>query len=186
MSTTSNPEAASPPSWYDLAAAHRRARHTVNPGTDVPPHRPQAAVLTCSDARLSPARMFDLPEGALFVVRIAGASATAEAVASLNYAVEHLGVSTVVVLGHTHCGAVTAALDDVSDPAIEPLVTPIRPSLSPGCNDVDCAVPAHVTATVAALRNDPGPLGTALRDGRAETHGAIVDTADGSLTRLTI
>src|SRR3546814_13259479 len=51
-------------SWDHLAGAHRRARPDEGAGTAVPPHRPQVAVLTCSDARVSPARLFDLPVGA--------------------------------------------------------------------------------------------------------------------------
>jgi carbonic anhydrase len=175
---------ATAPSWDDLAAAHRRAHLHSDVAGEVPPHRPQVAVLTCADARVSPARLFDLPAGALFVVRVAGASATPEAVASLRYAVGELGVGTVIVLGHSHCGAVTAALDGGDDPSIEPLVAPIRPAIGPGCDHLDCAVPAHVAATVAALRDDPGPLGDALRSGRATAHGAVVDLVDGSLTRL--
>lgn len=171
--------------WGALAEAHRRSRRSGRLTGKVPAHRPQVAVLTCADARVSPARLFDLPEGALFVVRIAGATATAEALASLAYAVQELGVATVLVLGHTHCGVVTVALDGVKDPAIEPLVAPIRQTLARGCDRVDCAVPAHVTATVATLRNDSGPLGGALRDGRVTVHGAVVDLVDGSLTRLT-
>lgn len=172
--------------WEVLAAAHRRAARSTGPGVAVPPHRPQIAVLGCSDARVSPARMFDLPDGALFVVRVAGASATAEAVASLAYAVDQLGVETVLVLGHTYCGAVTAALEAVDDPGIEPLIAPIRPSIDGRCHDVACAVPAHVTATVSALVSDPGPLGIALRDGRVTVLGAVVDIVDDSLTHLTV
>jgi carbonic anhydrase len=171
-------------SWDDLADAHRRARRDDSPAGSTPPHEPVVAVLTCADARVSPARSFDLPAGAIFVVRVAGATATTEAVASLAYAVEELGVATVVVLGHTECGAVTAALQPVDDPAIEPLLAPIRPVLTTDCTDLACAVPAHVVATVAALTADPGPLGAALRSGRATVHGAVIDIADGSLTRL--
>lgn len=169
-------------SWDELAAAHDRAAGAVS-GRAVPPHRPEVAVLTCADARVSPARMFDLPPGAMFVVRGAGASATTETVASLTYAVEHLGVTAVVVLGHTHCGAVTAALDGDPDPSLTPLVTPIQPNLG-ACEDLDCAVAAHVRATVATLSQDPGPLGDSLRHGRAVVHGAVVDLASGSLTHL--
>lgn len=181
MTTTADPSSTT---WDDLAAAHRRAQRWSRSTGEVPAHRPQVAVLTCADARVSPARLFDLPAGALFVVRVAGASATAEAVASLAYAVEQLGVGTVVVLGHTHCGAVTAALAGADDPAVEPLVAPIRPALGSGCDHLGCAVPAHVTATVAALVADPGPLGDALRSGRTTAHGAVVDLADGSLIHL--
>lgn len=169
--------------WDDLAAAHERARRT-GAVPDVPPHRPEVAVLTCADARVSPARLFDLPEGALFVVRVAGASATPEAVASLAYAVDQLDVGTVLVLGHSHCGAVTAALSDLGDPSLEPLVAPIRPAVADDCSDQSCAVPAHVAATVSALRADAGTLGDAVRHGRVRIHGAVVDLADGSLTRL--
>lgn len=183
MTTTRTTDLGSSP-WDALIAGHQRARRAGGSGNAVPPHRPQAAVLACSDARVSPARLFDLPDGALFVVRVAGASATTEAVASLAYAVDHLGVETVLVLGHSHCGAVTAALDGVDDPAIEPLVAPIRPAMDGHCHDVACAVPAHVAATVAALEADPGPLGAALRDGRAAVRGAVVDIVDGSLTHL--
>src|SRR3546814_5379395 len=122
----------SPTSWDHLAGAHRQARPDEGAGTAVPPHRPQVAVLTCSDARVSPDRLFDLPDGALFVVRVAGASATVEAVASLTYAVKHLGVGTVLVLGHTHCGAGTAAVEEVDDPALEP---PAPPPLRPLASD---------------------------------------------------
>lgn len=181
---TPTPSTTPAPTWDDLAAAHGRAQQRAGERDGLPPHRPQVAVLTCADARVSPARLFDLPEGALFVVRVAGASATPEAVASLRYAVGELGVGTVVVLGHSHCGAVTAALADGDDPSIEALVAPIRPVVGPECDHLECAVPAHVAATVTALEHDPGPLGDALRSGRAVVHGAVVDLADGSLTRL--
>jgi carbonic anhydrase len=174
-----------PDAWTALEAAHRRAVvDQVGADPAVPPHRPDVAVLACADARVSPARLFDLPAGSLFVVRVAGNIATPEAVASLTYAVEHLGVSTVLVLGHTHCGAVTAALDDAGDPALEPLVAPIRPVLAGACDDLPCAIPAHVGATVRALAADPGPLGAAVRDGRVSLHGAVVDIADSSLHHL--
>jgi len=178
MSTTTTTN----PTWDDLASANQRARASQTLG-EVAPHQPKVAVLTCADARVSPARMFDLPPGALFVVRVAGASATVEAVASLTYAVEQLAVTSVVVVGHTHCGAITAALDGNREPALASLVAPIHPNLG-DCDDLECAVPAHVNATVAALMDDPGPLGDALRNGRAAAHGAIVDLADGSLTRF--
>jgi carbonic anhydrase len=170
--------------WQQIRAACNRASLERSP--ELPDHRPVVAVLACSDARLSPARLFDLPEGSLFVVRVAGNIATPEAVASLTYAVERLGVDTVVVLGHSHCGAVTAAVSDETDPALACLVDPIRASLAaaPACDDLECAVERNVAATVAALWSDPGPLGTALRSGRTALHGAVLDLATTTLTDL--
>lgn len=73
---------------------------------------PGAAVVTCSDSRVPPAILFDQGLGDLFVVRTTGHVLDAAGVGSIQYAIEHLGVPLVVVLGHTSCGAVTAAVED--------------------------------------------------------------------------
>ena len=171
--------------WSELRAACERSARPAGDAA-LPVHRPRAAVLACSDARVSPARLFDVPAGELFVVRVAGNIATPEAVASLTYAVDVLGADTVVVLGHSHCGAVTAALDPRSDPALGCLVEPIRRALdlAPRCDDLPCAVTQNVAATVAALTADLGPLGAAIRSGRASLHGAVLDLATNTLTDI--
>ena len=71
---------------------------------------PFAIVLTCSDSRLAPELLFDQGLGDLFVVRVAGNVSEPFALGSIEYAVEHLHVPLVVVLGHEKCGAVAAAL----------------------------------------------------------------------------
>ncbi len=170
--------------WTDM-----RARCVVRPTPLVEPatHRPRAAVLTCSDARLSPARLFDLPEGSLFVVRVAGNVASEEVVASLTYAVGALDVETVVVLGHSHCGAVSAALDGGHDPNLACLTRPIRAAIDgsaiddSACEEMACAVTRNVESSLATLRDDPGPLGTAVRSGRVDLHGAVVDLTTSAL-----
>lgn len=144
-----------------------------------------AAVLTCSDARVSPARSFDLPAGSLFVVRVAGNTATEQAVASLSYAVEHLDVPTIVVLGHSHCGAVDAAMSEDVDASLEPLLRPIRPPVAAArCADLGCAVAANVRSTVAAIGHGDGPLGVAVRAGRVAVHGAVLDLVDQTVNPL--
>jgi len=72
---------------------------------------PFAVVVTCADSRLSPEIIFDQGLGDLFVVRVAGNVADPYVLASVEYAVEHLGTNLVVVLGHEKCGAVKAAMD---------------------------------------------------------------------------
>jgi len=72
--------------------------------------RPQAAVLGCADSRVPVELLFDSGFGDLFVVRNAGTMSTTAAIASLEYAVGHLDVPLIVVLGHEACGAVSAAL----------------------------------------------------------------------------
>jgi carbonic anhydrase len=71
---------------------------------------PLAAVLGCADSRVPVELLFDTGFGDLFVVRNAGTMSTTAAIASIEYAVGHLGVPLIVVLGHESCGAVSAAL----------------------------------------------------------------------------
>ena len=71
---------------------------------------PFAAILTCADSRLSPELIFDQSLGDLFVVRNAGNVAESVGEGSLEYAVEHLGVKLIVVMGHASCGAVKAVI----------------------------------------------------------------------------
>jgi|HubBroStandDraft_4_1064222.scaffolds.fasta_scaffold218174_2 carbonic anhydrase len=72
--------------------------------------RPFAAILGCSDSRVPVETVFDQGPGELFVIRLAGNIVTAEGLGSIEYAVEVLGSSLVVVLGHSSCGAVRAAM----------------------------------------------------------------------------
>ena len=76
--------------------------------------RPIAAILSCSDSRVAPELAFDQGPGDLFVVRLAGNFVSDDGLASLEYAVKFLGVPLVMVLGHTDCGAVAAAVEVVT------------------------------------------------------------------------
>lgn len=71
---------------------------------------PIAIILSCADSRVVPELIFDTGLGELFVVRVAGNVANTSSIASMEYAVAHLGTSVLVVLGHESCGAVTAAV----------------------------------------------------------------------------
>jgi carbonic anhydrase len=103
--------------WNDLAAGNRRFVLGKTAAHDFPAQRkaltkaqhPRVAVLSCSDSRVPPELIFDAGLGDLFVVRSAGEDADPLAIGSLEYAVEHLGSSVIVVMGHQSCGAVTAA-----------------------------------------------------------------------------
>lgn len=78
--------------------------------------KPFAVVLTCADSRLAPEFIFDQGLGDIFVVRVAGNIADPYALGSVEYAVEHLHVPLVVLLGHEKCGAVEAALAKTRPP----------------------------------------------------------------------
>ena len=71
---------------------------------------PCAIILSCADSRVVPELTFDTGLGEIFVVRVAGNIANVESIASIEYAVAHLGTKLIMVLGHQNCGAVTAAI----------------------------------------------------------------------------
>ena len=73
--------------------------------------QPFAVVLTCADSRVPPELIFDRGVGDLFVVRTAGNVIDPVVIGSIEYAVEHLHVPQIIVMGHTRCGAVTAAAE---------------------------------------------------------------------------
>ena len=71
---------------------------------------PYAIILSCADSRVVPELIFDSNIGDLFVIRVAGNIANTCSIASIEYAVAHIGCKVIVVLGHESCGAVTAAV----------------------------------------------------------------------------
>ncbi len=97
---------------------------------------PPAMVLSCSDSRVAPELVFDQGLGDVFTVRVAGNVASSEAIASIEYAIEHLGSKLLVVMGHTSCGAVKAALTTPKSKSagsenLDKLVSQIRPGILP-------------------------------------------------------
>jgi len=146
--------------------------------------RPFAAVLACADSRVDPGWLFACGSGELFQVRSAGNTAFAEAVASLEYAVGLLAIPLVVVLGHSDCGAVRAALGrQPLTPLLEELLAPIRAGLPAG-DDLSLAVQANVRRVTADLGRRSGLLGAAEAGGRLQIVGAYADIASGRVTLL--
>lgn len=97
--------------------------------------RPFAIVLSCSDSRVPPEVLFDQGLGDLFVVRTAGHVLDPGPIASIEYALEHLGARLIVVMGHESCGAVKAALTtpigkSAGSPDLDRLIGKIKPYLS--------------------------------------------------------
>jgi carbonic anhydrase len=97
--------------------------------------KPFAVVLSCSDSRVPPELIFDQGLGDLFTIRVAGNVLGSAQVASIEYAVKHLGAKLILVMGHESCGAVRAALESTGKKRagdsldMDWLVTSIRPAL---------------------------------------------------------
>ena len=124
--------------------------------------QPPVIVLSCSDSRVPPEKVFDQGLGQIFTVRLAGHVLNAEAIASIEYAVEHLGAKALVVMGHDSCGAVKAALTtpngkSAGSPSLDSLISKIKPgisafkNISPDDKTIEGPVKANVTATVKEL-----------------------------------
>lgn len=82
----------------------------IRKSTFVNGQKPFAVVISCSDSRVIPESIFSASIGDLFVIRVVGNVVDDTVIASMDYAVSHLNVPLVVVLGHTGCGAVNAAI----------------------------------------------------------------------------
>lgn len=116
--------------------------------------KPVAAILTCSDSRVVPEDIFMCGLGDLFVVRVAGNVVDETQVASIVYAVEHLDVPLVMVLGHTHCGAVTAVMEGCDDADLAPLTVLIAEAIQ-GESDLERACCMNALASADRLREVP-------------------------------
>jgi carbonic anhydrase len=93
--------------FYQLASIHPDENREQLKQTALEQH-PFAAIVCCSDSRLSPELIFDQGIGDLFVIRTAGNIIGGVELGSIEYAVEHLGVNLVMVMGHENCGAIKA------------------------------------------------------------------------------
>ncbi len=154
---------------------------------------PFAAILTCADSRVPPEILFDQGLGDLFVVRVAGNVVDDEIIGSLEYAVEHLGVRLIMVLGHERCGAIRAALETVLTGAeaeghLESLVKAIEPALEEArltdADVWDSVADANVQLTAAALRHSHPILIEFVEAGELSVVGARYDLDSGWVTLL--
>jgi carbonic anhydrase len=117
---------------------------------------PFAIVLTCSDSRVAPELFFDQGLGDLFVIRNAGNVLDDHVIGSMEYAVEHLHVPLIIVVGHGKCGAVTAAVNGGEVPGhLHSVTDDIEPAVEqtkdlPG-DKVDNAVRANALRAAEIL-----------------------------------
>ncbi len=126
--------------------------------------KPFAVILTCSDSRIVPELIFDTGIGELFVIRVAGNIANPSSIASIEYAVAHLNVKLIVVLGHQNCGAVTAALASNNDGKnLKHLLNFIQPAISiSDSKKVDDVSHIHAKLTVEKLIIDSSIIKTSI------------------------
>jgi len=155
---------------------------------------PLAAVLACSDSRVPVELIFDQGIGDLFVVRVAGNVAQADELGSLEYAVGHLAVPLVVVLGHSQCGAVTAVVENIK--LTGHLVAPLGPVKSavakakadnPGLAGealINAAIQANVWQAVEDLLQKSNEVKALAKAGKLKVVGALYELDTGQVQWL--
>ena len=145
---------------------------------------PWATVLTCSDSRVSPSWVFDTTPGELFVIRNAGNTAFTEAIASVEYSVSVLKTPLLMVMGHSGCGAVTAALDtNPLTPSLNRLIQPIRENIS-GSSDLEEAVRRNALASASTLMQRSAVLADAKASGALKLVVGCFQLSSGVVTLI--
>jgi carbonic anhydrase len=152
---------------------------------------PIVAVLSCSDSRVAPELVFDQGPGEVFVVRVAGNFVNPDGLASFEYAVHVLGVPLLMVLGHTNCGAVDAAIKVVKEHTELPghlpdLVKSIEPAViaAHGRHPSDllaATIEENVRLNVKRLIDDTPILSDALAAKKIAISGGVYDIATGKV-----
>jgi len=145
---------------------------------------PYAAVLCCADSRMPVELVFDGSLGHLFVVRVAGNIATPDTIASLEYAVAVLGVKAILVVGHTNCGAVTAAKHGGNEPGtIAGLFQYIYPATL-GTSGPAEAIEKNAKVQAEILRGSSPLIAEQIKEGRLSVEPALYNVGTGKVTTL--
>lgn len=155
---------------------------------------PFAGLVSCADSRVAPELAFDQGPGELFVVRVAGNFVNDDGLASLEYGVKFLGVPLIMVLGHTNCGAVDAAIkvvkENISLPGhLDDLIDSIKPAVqialkSNPQDPLNAAIVENVRYNVKELSEATPIITDYIASGKLKVVGGIYDLATGKVSLL--
>lgn len=150
---------------------------------------PDAIVLSCSDSRVPPEQVFDQGLGKIFTTRVAGNILDEDTIASIEYAITHLGTRLIVVLGHDSCGAVKAALTtpadkDAGSPSLNHLLSEIRTNLGGMVAtepNLRGPVKKNVSAVASSLSHRSKIVQDAVSSGKVRIVQAVYDLETGKV-----
>ncbi|MBB4080512.1 carbonic anhydrase [Lewinella aquimaris] len=148
---------------------------------------PYAIVLSCADSRVVPELAFDTGLGEIFVVRVAGNIANTSSIASIEYAVAHIGSPVIVVLGHESCGAVTAAMKGGDNGYnLNHLVAHIQPAINSASDDasVNDVVKKNAKLTAKDLQDRSSIIRQAVEGGKVQIVPAFYNLDTGKVDLL--
>jgi carbonic anhydrase len=177
-------------------AANRASAHDFDAGraARARAQHPIAAILGCADSRVPPELVFDQGPGDLFVVRVAGNVLTDDGIASLEFATQTLGVRLIMVLGHTGCGAVAAAIQSAQDGTTLPghlpwLIARIAPAVAatqsaPAGDRLAATIDQNVKLTAQQTGRTAPLLSASVASGKVRVVGGVYDLATGQVGLL--
>jgi carbonic anhydrase len=146
---------------------------------------PFAAVLSCADSRVPVEIVFDQTIGHIFVTRVAGNMITPEIIASLEYGAAVLGTKVIMVLGHSDCGAVKAAIAGKSVPGqISALYPHLRPAVNQSGPDVKATTETNAKIQAKLLSQASTVVAGKIKEGQLKVVGAYYDVGSGVVTLL--
>lgn len=150
---------------------------------------PFAVIVTCSDSRVPPEIIFDQALGDLFVIRVAGNVVDEFAIGSIEYGVSVLGADTVLVLGHSNCGAVEGAIQGLKfDNHIQEVLNAIQPAVeaTKGASGdlLEKTIKANVRHVEEKLKNSKPVLSKQWKEGKLTILGGYYDLASGKVEFL--
>ena len=149
---------------------------------------PDVVVIRCADSRVAPEIVFDQKLGDLFVCGVAGNIPTPEIIGSIEYAVAVLGSKVIVVMGHSSCGAVSAAMGDTSE-----LPQPLRlligqvqlPSTKKHPNyTLPDAITCNAQHGIHVLMTGSEVIASAVAEGELKIVAGVQDLATGKFTLI--
>lgn len=148
--------------------------------------KPFAVVVACSDSRVPPEIVFDQTLGDLFVVRVAGNVVDDFAIGSIEYGVNILGANLVLVLGHSNCGAVQAALKGMKfDNHIQEVLNEIQPAINAVKGEsgdlLEKAIKANVKMVEEKLKSSKPLLAKLIEKGTLRISGAYYNLDSGKV-----
>jgi len=156
---------------------------------------PKAVVLSCLDSRIPVEDVFDRGVGDIFVARVAGNFINEDILGSMEFACHVAGAKLIIVLGHTHCGAIQAAIDNVQVGNITPMLAKIRPALEtaqPFRGEKTSENPEYVAhicrenirMAVRRIRKESTILKGLKDDGLIDIIGAYYDLGSGEVSLI--
>ena len=152
---------------------------------NVEKQEPFAAVLSCADSRVPVELVFDQSIGHIFVTRVAGNLITPEIIGSLEYGAAVLGTKVILVMGHSGCGAVSAAIKSKEVPGqISSLFPHIQPAVDQAGTNLEAATKANAKIQATLLSQASTVISSMIKEGKLKVVAGYYDLGSGAVTLI--